>query len=41
MESLALLAVLVVAGVVPAVLAMRIKHGEARFDKDGKVIDDE
>ncbi len=26
---------------VPALIARRIKHGEARFDEDGKLIDDE
>ncbi len=35
------LAVTIVAVLVPAFLSRRIKHGEARFDKDGKLIDNE
>lgn len=35
------IAVTVVAFLVPAILARRIRHGEARFDKDGKIINDE
>ncbi len=41
LEKIAYAAMIVVAMVIPAYLAKRIKHGEARFDKDGKLIDDE
>ena len=41
LEVIAAAAVIVVLYLVPAVLARRIKHGEARFDKNGKLIGDE
>lgn len=41
MESIPYIAMVIVAFWIPAYLAKRIKHGEARFDKDGKLIDDE
>ena len=41
LEALPLIAMVVVAFWVPAYLARRIKHGEARFDENGKIIDDE
>lgn len=40
-EVIACVAVLVTLYLVPAVLARRVAHGEARFDKNGKLIDDE
>ncbi|ANC50494.1 hypothetical protein CP97_14808 [Aurantiacibacter atlanticus] len=39
MEVVAKVAMIVVALVIPAYLARRIKHGEARFDTDGKLIE--
>ena len=41
MTLIAILAVAVVAFWIPTYLSRRIKHGEARFDKDGKLIEDE
>ena len=41
MEILIYGAMAVTAFVIPALLRGKIKHGEARFDKDGKLIDDE
>ncbi len=38
---IAAIAVTVVLVGIPAYISRRIKHGEARFDKDGKLIDDE
>lgn len=38
---IAAVAVTIVAIGIPAYLARRIDTGEARFDKDGKLIDDE
>jgi len=38
---IAAVAVFVVAFGLPALISRRIKHGEARFDKDGKLIEDE
>lgn len=40
-EVIAGIAVMVTLYLVPAVLARRVAHGEARFDKNGKLIDDE
>ncbi len=40
LELIAGIAVMLVL-MVPALIARRIKHGEARFDEDGKLIDDE
>lgn len=39
MEVAAKVAMIVVALLIPAYLARRIEHGEARFDKDGKLIE--
>ncbi len=41
LEIVAYVAMVAVAFWIPAYIARRIKHGEARFDKDGKVIEDE
>lgn len=41
LELVAAVAVAIVLCLVPAILARRIKHGEARFDKNGKLIGDE
>jgi hypothetical protein len=41
MEAIAGIAVVIVLSVVPAIVARRVKHGEARFDKNGKLIGDE
>ncbi|MGX7951841.1 hypothetical protein ACWPM1_04665 [Tsuneonella sp. HG249] len=41
METVAGIAVVIVLSIIPAIVARRVKHGEARFDKDGKLIDDE
>lgn len=40
-EVIAGIAVTITLYLVPAVLARRVAHGEARFDKNGKLIDDE
>jgi hypothetical protein len=41
MEVIAGIAVVIVLSIIPAIVARRVKHGEARFDKDGKLIKDE
>ena len=41
METIAGIAMVIVLSIVPAIVARRVKHGEARFDKNGKLIDDE
>ena len=40
-ELIASIGVLITLYVVPVIVARRVKHGEARFGKDGKLIDDE
>ncbi len=40
-ELIAGIAVVIVLYLVPAYISRKIKHGEARFDKDGKLIGDE
>lgn len=40
-EVIAAIGMLITLCVVPILVARRVKHGEARFDEDGKVIDDE
>ncbi|WP_207912539.1 hypothetical protein [Parafrankia sp. BMG5.11] len=41
MEVIAGIAVVIVLSIIPAIIARRVQHGEARFDKDGKLIKDE
>ncbi len=40
-EVIASIGVLITLYLVPAIVARRVKYGEARFDKDGKLIEDE
>ena len=40
-EVVAAIGMLIALCVVPFIVARRVKHGEARFDKDGRVIEDE
>ena len=40
-EVIAGIGVLITLYVVPVIVARRVKHGEARFGKDGKLIEDE
>ena len=40
-EVIAGIGVLIALYVVPAIVARRVKHGEARFGEDGKLIEDE
>ena len=41
MEVIAGIAMAITLYMVPAIVARRVKHGEARFDRDGKLIEDE